>query len=90
MTNKLIKSDIKTTFYISQNNFVETPRKVALAKLSIRKVGSSLVLIILFKIFIIDTDEHPSLRVEGFAILNLRGVNFPQNYYILLAHIQGT
>ena len=46
-------------------NFVETPRKFTFAKLSIRKLGSSSVL----------NDEDPSLRIEIFAILNLRGVS---------------
>ena len=49
--------------------FVETPRKFITAKLSIRKPGSSSVL----KIFI--TDEDPGLRIESFAVINLRGVS---------------
>ena len=53
-------------------SFVETPRKVIIAVLSIRKLGSSSVLII---IRIISTDEDPSLRIESSAIINLRGVS---------------
>ena len=48
---------------------METPRKFIIAELSIRKLGSSSVLII------ISTDEDPSLRIESFAIVNLRGVS---------------
>ena len=40
--------------------FVETPRKFITAKLSIR---------------IISTDEDPGLRIESFAVINLRGVS---------------
>jgi hypothetical protein len=47
---------------------VETPRKFITAKLSIRKPGSSSVLIIC-------TDEDPGLRIESFAVINLRGVS---------------
>ena len=81
--------------------FVETPRKFITAKLSIRKPGSSSVLIIcdlfnshalfiyksvvittllyikraceLNKSHIISTDEDPGLRIESFAVINLRG-----------------
>ena len=42
--------------------FVETPRKFITAKLSIRK-------------HIISTDEDPGLRIESFAVINLRGVS---------------
>jgi hypothetical protein len=45
---------------------VETPRKFITAKLSIRNPGSSSVLI---------TDEDPGLRIESFAVINLRGVS---------------
>ena len=38
-------------------NFVQTPRKFIIAKLSIRKLGSSSVLIII----IISTDEDPNI-----------------------------
>ena len=48
---------------------METPRKFITAKLSIRKPGSSSVLIIL------STDEDPCLRIESFAVINLRGVS---------------
>ena len=48
--------------------FVETPRKFITAKLSIRKPGSSSALII-------STDEDPGLRIESFAVINLRGVS---------------
>jgi hypothetical protein len=47
---------------------VETPRKFITAKLSIRKPGSSSVLIIC-------TDEDQGLRIESFAVINLRGVS---------------
>ena len=52
--------------------FVETPRKFITAKLSIRKPGSSSVLIICH---IISTDEDPGLRIESFAVIYLRGVS---------------
>ena len=59
-------------------SFVETPRKFIIAELSIRKLGSSSVLII-----IISTDEDPSLRIESSAIINLRGVSTKLNKYIV-------
>ena len=46
--------------------FVVTPRNFIIAKLSIRKPGSSSD--------IISTDEDPGLRIESFAIIKLRGV----------------
>ena len=52
--------------------FVETPRKFITAKLSIRKCGSSSALIICH---IISTDEDPGLRIESFAVINLRSVS---------------
>ena len=56
-------------------SFVETPRKFIIAELSIRKLGSSSVLIISGSANnIISTDEDPSLRIESSAIINLRGV----------------
>ena len=51
---------------------METPRKFITAKLSIRKPGSSSVLIICH---IISTDDDPGLRIESFAVINLRGVS---------------
>ena len=54
--------------------FVETPRKFITAKLSIRKPGSSSVLIICL-CHLISTDEDPGLRIESFAVINLRGVS---------------
>jgi hypothetical protein len=56
---------------------VETPRKFITAKLSIRKPGSSSVLIICSTelYYIISTDEDPGLRIESFAVINLRGVS---------------
>jgi hypothetical protein len=51
---------------------VETPRKFITAKFSIRKPGSSSVLKICH---IISTDEDPGLRIESFAVINLRGVS---------------
>ena len=67
---------------------METPRKFIIAELSIRKLGSSSVLII--RLFegrvnsnsrIISTDEDPSLRIESSAIINLRGVSTKLNKY---------
>ena len=49
---------------------MKTPRKFTIAKLSIRKLGSLSVLIIMHHY-----DEDLSLRIESFAILNLRGVS---------------
>ena len=60
---------------------METPRKFITAMLSIRKPGSSSVLIIWIFIsanniiHIISTDEDPGLRIESFAVINLRGVS---------------
>ena len=56
-------------------NFVDTPRNFIIAKLSIRKPGSSSVLIKAF----ISTDEDPGLRIESFAIIKLRGVSTKLN-----------
>ena len=56
---------VNTIYLLS---FVETPRKFIIAKLSIRKLGSSSVLY-----------EDPSLRIESFAIINLRGVSTKLN-----------
>ena len=80
-------------------SFVETPRKFIIAELSIRKLGSSSVLIILIVylniisvlsvyilyilISIISTDEDPSLRIESSAIINLRGASTKLNKYIV-------
>ena len=68
---------------------METPRKFIIAELSIRKLGSSSVLIILYIyyilyiLYIISTDEDPSLRIESSAIINLRGVSTKLNKYIV-------
>ena len=83
---------VNTIYLLS---FVETPRKFIIAELSIRKLGSSSVLIIrLFEFIliikkgrvnsnsrIISTDEDPSLRIESSAIINLRGVSRKLNKY---------
>ena len=56
--------------------FVETPRKFITAKLSIHKPGSSSVLIKHYStIALISTDEDPGLRIESFAVINLRDVS---------------
>ena len=64
---------------------MKTPRKFIIAELSIRKLGSSSVLIIHLNISannsIISTDEDPSLRIESSAIINLRGVSTKLNKY---------
>ena len=49
-------------------NFVETLRKFTIATILIRKLKFS-------SYIIISTDEDPSLRMESFAIKNLRGVS---------------
>ena len=67
---------VNTIYLLS---FVETPRKFIIAELSIRKLGSSSVLIII--ISTISTDEDPSLRIESSAIINLRGVSTKLNKY---------
>ena len=56
---------------------METPRKFIIAKLSIRKLGSSSGIII-------STDEDPSLRIESFAIVTLRGVSTKLYFYLIL------
>ena len=61
---------------------METSRKFIIAELSIRKLGSSSVLIIPHSAgIIISTDENPSLRIESSAIINLRGVSTKLNKY---------
>ena len=69
---------VNTIYLLS---FVETPRKFIIAELSIRKLGSSSVLIILPLHYytIISTDEDPSLQIESSAIINLRGVSTKLN-----------
>jgi hypothetical protein len=49
---------------------VETPRKFITAKLSIH---------------IISTDEDPGLRIESFAVINLRGVSTNKTIIYLIA-----
>ena len=73
---------VNTIYLLS---FVEIPRKFIIAELSIRKLGSSSVLIILTgnNTGIISTDEDPSLRIESSAIINLRGVSTKLNKYKL-------
>ena len=72
---------VNTIYLLS---FVETPRKFIIAELSIRKLGSSSVLIYNIQLnqCIISTDEDPSLRIESSAIINLRGVSTKLNKYI--------
>ena len=62
-------------------NFVVTPRNFIIAKLSIRKPGSSSVLIKSL-CYLISTDEEPGLRIESFAIIKLRGVTTKLKYEI--------
>ena len=52
--------------------FVETPRKFITAKLSIFR-------------HIISTDEYPDLRIESFAVINLRGAS--TNKTIILSDV---
>ena len=54
---------VNTLYFFS---FVVTPRKFIIAKLSIRKLGSSSVFY--NNISIISTDEDPSFRVESKAL----------------------
>ena len=75
------KSDNINKVVTSLLSFVETPRKFIIAELSIRKLGSSSVLII--QHCIISTDEDPSLRIESSAIINLHGVSTKLNKYIV-------
>ena len=74
--------------------FVETPRKFITAKLSIRKSGSSSVLIIciciLLLAYYISTDEDPGLRIESFAVINLRGVSTNKTFIYLLQVVPTT
>ena len=73
-----IVCETNIAFYLL--SFVETPRKFIIAELSIRKLGSSSVLIIPS---IISTDDDPSLWIESSAIINLRGVSTKLNKYII-------
>ena len=75
---------VNTIYLLS---FVETPRKF-IAELSIRKLGSSSIILFSTNIYIIyyiillciiSTDEDPSLRIESSAIINLRGVSTKLN-----------
>ena len=50
---------------------MEKLRKFIITKLLIRKLGSSSVLVMHITI---SNDEDPSLRIESFAMTNLRGV----------------
>ena len=63
-------------------SFVETPRKFIIAKLSIR-ISSDLHQFSsdpwIFNI--LSTDEDPSLRIESFAVINLRGLSTKLNKY---------
>ena len=74
--------------YRSEYDIVETARKLVFAKVSIRKLGSSSVLMIpsLVLIFlssnIVSIDEDPSLRIVSFAIIELITYEvFAQHYY---------
>ena len=81
--------------YRSEYDIVETARKLVFAKVSIRKLGSSSVLMIsslvlmissLVLIFlssnIVSIDEDPSLRIVSFAIMELIIYEvFAQHYY---------
>ena len=64
--------------------FVETPRKFVVAELLIRKLGSSLVLIILKNDE--DDDEDPSSRIESSAMVDLRGVSTKLNKYTVILY----
>ena len=62
---------------INHCNFVETPGKFIIAKLPIRKLGSSSVLVmpLLLSSLLALHHEDPSLRIESFAMGNSRGVS---------------
>ena len=59
---------------------METPHKFTIADLSIRKLESPSVLII-----IISTDEDPSLVIESLAIINLRCVSTKLYFNLIFA-----
>ena len=64
-------------------SFVETPRKFIIAKLSIRISSDLHQFSSDSRIFnSLSTDEDPSLRIESFAIINLRSVSTKLNKYI--------
>ena len=71
------KSTTISSLYVCMVNInlkyhlVQTPRKFTIAKLSIRKPGSSSV----SHLHYYSTDEDPGLRIEGFAMIKLRGVS---------------
>ena len=69
--------------------FVETPRKFITAKLSITYPITTLLYIKraceLNKSHIISTDEDPGLRIESFAVINLRGVSTNKTIIYLIA-----
>ena len=61
---------------INHYNFVETPGKFTIAKLPIRKLGSSSVLVMPLLLPLLALHhEDPSLRIESVAMVNLRGVS---------------
>ena len=62
---------------------METPHKFITARLSIRKPGSSSVLIIWH---IISTDEDPGLPIESFRVIHLRDVSTNKKYYMFYRH----
>ena len=61
--------------------FVETPRKFITAKLSIRKPGSSSVLIIFLNI-LLALMKIRVVRIESFAVINF-DVVFPQTKLVI-------
>ena len=69
---------VNTIYLLS---FVETPRKFIIAELSIRKLGSSSVLIILLYIIVLLALMKIQVRIESSAIINLRGVSTKLNKY---------
>ena len=52
---------------------METPYKFITAKLSIRKPGFM-------------RSVNPSLRIESFAVINLRGISTNKKYYMFYRH----
>jgi hypothetical protein len=73
---------------------VETPRKFITPKLSIRKPGSSSVMLIICFILLalMKAHEDQGLRIESFAVINLRGVSTNKKYYMFYrqANLQRT
>ena len=74
---KVMTTNFSCTFNfttcLESSNIILWEHNASLASQSFRSVSTDLI---------ISTDQDPSLRIESFAIINLRGA-FPQNYILI-------